>query len=42
MDTTTLTPEEVSTMEEAFRQTDAIFALEGFKPNDQTHAIRCE
>jgi hypothetical protein len=27
-------------MKEAFRQTDAIFALEGFKPNNQTDAIR--
>jgi hypothetical protein len=35
-----LPPEEVVKMKEAFKQTDAIFALEGFAPTEQTHAIR--
>ncbi|RMW98649.1 hypothetical protein EBQ25_08760 [Allofranklinella schreckenbergeri] len=35
-----MTDTDVETLKEAFVQTDAIFALEGFKPNAQTHAIR--
>lgn len=35
-----MTDAEAKTMKEAFAQTDAIFALEGFEPNAQTHAIR--
>ena len=39
MTTTTLTPEEVATMQEAFRQRDAIWRLEGFEPDMQRRAI---
>jgi len=35
----TLTPEEVATMQEAFRQADAIWRLEGFDPTAQSRAI---
>lgn len=35
-----MTDTEVQNMKKAFAQTDAIFALEGFEPNEQTHAIR--
>jgi hypothetical protein len=35
----TLTPKEVATMQENFRQRDAIFAFEGFEPTAQRRAI---
>lgn len=35
----TLTPIQIEKMQEAIRQTDAIFALEGFKPTDEIRAI---
>ena len=35
-----LTPQEAQQMKETFKQADAIFALEGFQPDEQTHAIR--
>lgn len=36
----TLSSEEIRRMKETFRQVDGIFALEGFHPDEQTHAIR--
>jgi vacuolar-type H+-ATPase subunit I/STV1 len=35
-----MTDTEVKAMQDAFAQTDAIFALEGFEPTEQIHAIR--
>ncbi|MDR2874929.1 MAG: antitoxin VbhA family protein [Methylobacillus sp.] len=34
-----MTDVEIAGMKEAFKQTDAIFALEGFTPTDQKRAI---
>jgi hypothetical protein len=34
-----LTPEKIQRMKEAIKQTDAIFALEGFEPTEQTRVI---
>ena len=39
IDAIELTPAEVENIQEAIRQTDAIFALEGFAPTAQTRAI---
>jgi len=39
LDAIALTPAEVENIEEAIRQRDAIFALEGFAPTAQTRAI---
>jgi hypothetical protein len=36
---TALTPEEVARIKDAIKQTDAIFALEGFEPTEQIRAI---
>lgn len=36
----TLSAEEIRRMKETFRQIDGGFALEGFQPDEQTHAIR--
>lgn len=39
MNASTLTPEEQATIRDAIKQTDAIFALEGFEPTGQKRAI---
>lgn len=39
MNTSTLTPEEQATIRDAIKQTDAIFALEGFEPTEEKRSI---